>query len=58
MDKNLTTNYVHGIIAEAFMHARGEVPYQMMNDYLYRAVFQSNDVALKGLICTLLHISS
>lgn len=55
MDKNLITHYVSETIAETFGQAGGKVPYKMTNDYLFRAVFQSNDVALKGLICSLLH---
>lgn len=41
----------------AFQGARGEIPYNMTNDYMFRAVLQSNNKALRGLICSLLHLS-
>lgn len=37
--------------------AHGEVPYGMTNDYMFRAVLQSNNKVLRGLICSLLHLS-
>ena len=40
-----------------FEHAHGPVPYCMTNDYLFRAVLQQSNPALKGLICSLLHLS-
>ena len=40
-----------------FRHAHGPVPYCLTNDYLFRAVLQQNNTALKGLICSLLHLS-
>ena len=33
---------------------RGAVRYRMTNDYMFRAVFQKNPKALKGLLCALL----
>lgn len=40
-----------------FLNASGKVPYHMTNDYLFRAVLQSNNKALKGLVCSLLHLA-
>lgn len=40
-----------------FEHAHGPVPYCLTNDYLFRAVLQQSNPALKGLICSLLHLS-
>lgn len=40
----------------AFKEAHGEIPYGMTNDYMFRAVLQSNNTVLKGLICSLLHL--
>ena len=40
-----------------FEHAYGPVPYCLTNDYLFRAVLQQSNPALKGLICSLLHLS-
>lgn len=37
--------------------AHGIIPYGMTNDYMFRAVLQSNDKVLQGLICSLLHLS-
>lgn len=44
-------------LQQDFLIASGPVPYCMINDYLFRAVLQSNNKALKGLICALLHLS-
>lgn len=53
--KNTTTNTaVHDKDFEA---ATGKIPYGMTNDYMFRAVFQSNGKALKGLLCSLLHLA-
>ncbi len=40
-----------------FENATGKIPYNMTNDYMFRAVLQSNNKALRGLICSLLHLS-
>lgn len=37
--------------------ASGPLPYGMTNDYMFRAVLQSNNKVLRGLICSLLHLS-
>lgn len=42
---------------QEFLNVSGQVPYRMMNDYLFRAVLQSNNKALRGLICALLHLA-
>ncbi|MDE6750424.1 MAG: Rpn family recombination-promoting nuclease/putative transposase [Lachnospiraceae bacterium] len=41
---------------EEFQNAHGKIPYGMTNDYMFRAVLQSNNKALRGLICSLLHL--
>ncbi|MGN0431508.1 MAG: Rpn family recombination-promoting nuclease/putative transposase [Lachnospiraceae bacterium] len=41
----------------SFMNASGPVRYPLTNDYLFRAVLQKNNHVLKGLICSLLHLS-
>ena len=44
--------------AEAsYLTATGKIPYGMTNDYMFRAVLQKNVHVLKGLICSLLHLS-
>ncbi len=40
-----------------FEDATGEIPYGLTNDYMFRAVFQSSNKALRGLICSLLHLA-
>ncbi len=37
-------------------NAHGAIPYGMTNDYMFRAVLQTNNKALRGLICSLLHL--
>lgn len=37
--------------------AHGTIPYNMTNDYMFRAVLQSNNKVLRGLICSLLHLT-
>lgn len=39
------------------LNARGQIPYSMTNDYMFRAILQSNNKVLKGLICALLHFT-
>lgn len=40
----------------AFQNAHGAIPYGMTNDYMFRAVLQTNNKALRGLVCALLHL--
>ncbi len=40
----------------ALEEATGEIKYNMTNDYMFRALFQQNTVALKGLLSSLLHM--
>ena len=37
--------------------ANGPVRFNMTNDYMFRAVLQENNKVLRGLICSLLHLS-
>lgn len=41
-----------------WLSATGPVPIRMTNDYLFRALLQRSDSALKGLICSLLHLNA
>lgn len=38
-----------------YLDATGSIPYNMTNDYIFRIVLQENPLALKGLVCALLH---
>ena len=55
MQKNLPNTSFHSIVS-TFTTATGSVPYTLMNDYLFHAVFLDNHKALKHLICSLLHL--
>ena len=44
-------------IDKAFHDVSGEIPYNMTNDYMFRAVLQSDNKVLRGLICSLLHLA-
>ncbi len=46
---------VHNLDA-SYQNAHGKIPYGMTNDYMFRAVLQTNNKALHGLICSLLHL--
>ena len=39
-----------------FMSARGSLPYNMTNDYMFRSVLQRDHETLTGLICSVLHL--
>ncbi len=47
----------HGNRAYSFRTASGPILYNMTNDYMFRAVLQSNKKMLTGLICSLLHLN-
>lgn len=40
-----------------FKKATGDISFNMTNDYMFRVVLQKNSLVLKGLICSLLHLS-
>ena len=44
------------LLNQKLQDAHGIVPYNMTNDYMFRAVLQSNNKVLRGLICALLHL--
>ncbi len=44
-------------ISVAYETATGEIPFNMTNDYMFRAVLQKNNRVLRGLIKALLHLS-
>ncbi|MCM1087066.1 MAG: Rpn family recombination-promoting nuclease/putative transposase [Muribaculaceae bacterium] len=44
-------------IGKSWKTASGKIPYGMTNDYMFRAVLQSSNKVLRGLICSLLHLS-
>ena len=47
-----------GVTFQSLQDAHGAIPYNMTNDYMFRAVLQTNNKVLRGLICSLLHLSS
>jgi len=46
------------IISKGLEQAKGKMPYTLRNDYMFRCLFQTNQKALKGLLCALLHLPS
>lgn len=44
-------------ISSVLEYAKGPVTIPLTNDYLFRALLQKNNHVLKGLICSLLHLS-
>ncbi|MCM1252665.1 MAG: Rpn family recombination-promoting nuclease/putative transposase, partial [Clostridium sp.] len=56
--KNVTSiSNLNDLLPNALLKdAHGAIPYGMTNDYMFRAVFQTNNKALHGLICSLLHL--
>ncbi|MDE7332570.1 MAG: Rpn family recombination-promoting nuclease/putative transposase [Lachnospiraceae bacterium] len=43
-------------LSQMLQNSHGRIPYNMTNDYMFRAVLQSNNKVLRGLICSLLHL--
>ena len=41
----------------SYKNATGKMPFGLTNDYMFHAVFQKNEIALKGLIGAVLHIN-
>ena len=52
---NVTTNFSTSDFS--LENAHGKLDFQMTNDYMFRAVFQSSPKALKGLIAAVLHLN-
>lgn len=44
------------MIHHSYQTASGQIPYNMMNDYMFRAILQKNHLVLRGLIGSLLHL--
>lgn len=42
---------------DSIQDANGILPYNMTNDYMFRAVLQANNKVLRGLICSMLHLT-
>lgn len=40
----------------SFENATGKIDYTMTNDYMFRAILQTNQKVLIGLVCSLLHL--
>ncbi len=43
-------------VHELFQNAHGPIPYNLMNDYMFRVVLQANEFVLRGLIGALLNL--
>ncbi len=53
---NNKTEIINEFTGKDYLNATGAIPYGMMNDYIFRIVFQVNKFALKGLLCSLLDL--
>ena len=51
MTKNKAKNPTSISLTSMLENAYGKIPYNMTNDYMFRAVLQSNNKVLRGLIC-------
>lgn len=58
--KSVTSQSVSNLSAPKLpasaLNASGQLRFNIMNDYMFRAVLQSNNKVLRGLICSLLHL--
>ncbi|MBR4026560.1 MAG: PD-(D/E)XK nuclease family transposase [Lachnospiraceae bacterium] len=54
---NISTNSPTNTDINSYKNATGFIPYNMTNDYMFRFVLQKNSHVLKGLVCSLLHLS-
>lgn len=48
--------YYNEQVHELFQNAHGPIPYNLMNDYMFRVVLQENELVLRGLIGALLNL--
>ncbi len=39
-----------------YLTATGKIPYNMTNDYMFRAILQKNEKVLRGLVSSMLHM--
>ncbi len=57
MNKDKSAAFRHNSPLFFAQNASGPLRFNMTNDYMFRAVLQTNNKVLRGLICTLLHLS-
>lgn len=53
----MNKNQTNALPFSSLQEAHGAIPYNMTNDYMFRAVLQSNNKVLCGLVRSLLHLS-
>ena len=54
---NISTNPPSNMTDTSYKNAIGSISYNMTNDYMFRFVLQKNAHVLKGLVCSILHLS-
>jgi len=54
---SMTQSNMQNNSSTSYLNATGTIRYNMLNDYMFRAVLQKNETVLKSLICSLLHLS-
>ena len=57
MNQNKSVTFQHAEPFPSVQNASGPLRFNMTNDYMFRAVLQTNNKVLRGLICSLLHLS-
>lgn len=53
----MPTNLLLSELSETTGSLSGQLPYMLMNDYIFRAILQESNTVLKGFICSLLHLT-
>ena len=54
MSMTPTNTIVH--VSPSYLTATGKIPYNMTNDYMFRAMLQKSQNVLESLVCALLHL--
>ena len=57
MNQNKSVTFQNDESFFSVQNASGPIRFNMTNDYMFRAVLQTNNKVLRGLICSLLHLS-
>ncbi len=52
----MSLKHIPAVSQTTYLQSSGPIPYNMTNDYMFRAVLQTEKTALKHLICSLLRL--
>ena len=53
---SMTPTNTTGPFSTSYLDATGKIPYNMTNDYMFRAILQKSKNVLESLVCALLHL--